>query len=73
MNSSFSGEKHSGVLPQKVGPSSDLVPTIWLTTFSALIEYSIDLRIPEGIWEHPSLKAISEAALDLMTWPNVWF
>lgn len=35
------------------------------------MEYSLDLDIPEYIWSHPVLVELSNAAMDIMTWPNV--
>ncbi|KAH8102071.1 terpenoid synthase [Cristinia sonorae] len=36
----------------------------------AMVEYSLDINIPEGIWDHPILVAMSKAVIDIMTWPN---
>ncbi|KAI0334296.1 terpenoid synthase [Cubamyces sp. BRFM 1775] len=36
----------------------------------AMIEYSLDLQIPEYVWEHPVLQEMSKAVIDIMTWPN---
>ncbi|EMD32753.1 hypothetical protein CERSUDRAFT_126560 [Gelatoporia subvermispora B] len=36
----------------------------------AMIEYSLDLQIPEFVWDHPVLEGLSKAAIDIMTWPN---
>ncbi|KAI0079068.1 terpenoid synthase [Panus rudis PR-1116 ss-1] len=36
----------------------------------AMVEYSLDLQIPEYVWEHPILDGLSKAAIDIMTWPN---
>ncbi|PIL24732.1 terpene synthase [Ganoderma sinense ZZ0214-1] len=36
----------------------------------SMIEYSLDLRIPEDVWDHPILQDMSNALIDLMTWPN---
>ncbi|KAL4246227.1 Terpene synthase [Abortiporus biennis] len=36
----------------------------------AMVEYSIDCKIPSYVWEHPVLVGISKAAIDIMTWPN---
>ena len=37
----------------------------------AMVEYSLDLQIPEHVWDHPILQEMSKAAIDIMTWPNV--
>jgi hypothetical protein len=43
-----------------------------LTTVSlAMIEYSLDLDLPDIVFENPIIKAMSDATTDLMTWPNV--
>ncbi len=36
-----------------------------------MVEYSLDLQIPEYVWEHPILQQMSKAVIDIMTWPNV--
>lgn len=36
-----------------------------------MVEYSLDLQIPEHVWDHPVLDGLSKAAIDIMTWPNV--
>ncbi|KAI0655721.1 terpenoid synthase [Cubamyces menziesii] len=36
----------------------------------AMVEYSLDLQIPENVWEHPVLQEMSKAVIDIMTWPN---
>ncbi|OSD03851.1 terpenoid synthase [Trametes coccinea BRFM310] len=36
----------------------------------AMVEYSLDLQIPEHVWEHPVLQEMSKAMIDIMTWPN---
>lgn len=36
-----------------------------------MVEYSLDLQIPEYVWEHPVLQEMSKAVIDIMTWPNV--
>ncbi|KAI0334297.1 terpenoid synthase [Cubamyces sp. BRFM 1775] len=36
----------------------------------AMVEYSLDLQIPEHIWNHPVLQEMSKAVIDIMTWPN---
>jgi len=38
---------------------------------SAMIEYSLDLDLPDVVFENPIIKAMSDATTDLMTWPNV--
>jgi len=38
---------------------------------SAMVEYSLDLDIPDYVFEHPILMAMSNATTDMMTWPNV--
>ena len=37
----------------------------------AMIEYSLDLDLPDEVFENPIIKAMSDATNDLMTWPNV--
>ncbi|OBZ74511.1 Alpha-muurolene synthase [Grifola frondosa] len=36
----------------------------------AMVEYSLDLQVPEFVWDHPILQEMSKAAIDIMTWPN---
>ncbi|KAI0363928.1 terpenoid synthase [Pilatotrama ljubarskyi] len=36
----------------------------------AMVEYSLDLQIPEYVWDHPVLQEMSKAVIDIMTWPN---
>lgn len=35
------------------------------------IEYSLDLDLPDEVFENPIIRAMSKATNDLMTWPNV--
>lgn len=37
----------------------------------AIVEYSLDLDLPDEVFESPIIKAMSDATNDLMTWPNV--
>lgn len=37
----------------------------------ASIEYSLDLDLPDDVFENPIVQAMSDATNDLMTWPNV--
>lgn len=36
-----------------------------------LIEYSLDLELPEEVVEHPVILALNQSANDLVTWSNV--
>jgi len=36
-----------------------------------LIEYSLDLELPDDVIEHPIIMALSQGANDLVTWANV--
>jgi len=36
-----------------------------------MIEYSLDLDIPDYVFEHPIVTAMSKATNDMATWPNV--
>ncbi|RDX42205.1 terpenoid synthase [Lentinus brumalis] len=36
----------------------------------AMVEYSLDLQIPEYVWDDPILQEMSKAVIDIMTWPN---
>lgn len=38
---------------------------------TAMLEYSLDLDIPDYVFEDPIVKAMSDATTDIMTWPNV--
>lgn len=39
----------------------------------AMVEYSLDLDIPDYVFSNPIVKAISDATSDLMSWPNVCY
>lgn len=44
----------------------------WIDVASvASIEYSLDLDLPDDVFENPIVQAMSDATNDLMTWPNV--
>ena len=36
-----------------------------------MVEYSLDIKVPEHVWDHPMLREMSKAVIDIMTWPNV--
>ncbi|KAI0320536.1 isoprenoid synthase domain-containing protein [Amylostereum chailletii] len=36
----------------------------------AMIEYSLDIDLPDHVLAHPIVAGISEAAIDIYTWPN---
>ncbi|THU89284.1 terpenoid synthase [Dendrothele bispora CBS 962.96] len=36
----------------------------------AMIQYSLDIDLPDFVFEHPVIRAMSDATNDLMTWPN---
>ena len=36
-----------------------------------LIEYSLDMELPDYVIEHPVIMALNQAANDLVTWTNV--
>lgn len=36
-----------------------------------LIEYSLDLELPDAVVEHPVIVALNDGANDLVTWSNV--
>ncbi|KAG1898866.1 terpenoid synthase [Suillus fuscotomentosus] len=44
--------------------------TIGGALVEAMIEYSLDLDLPDVVFENPIIKAMSDATTDLMTWPN---
>jgi len=44
--------------------------TIGGALVEAMIEYSLDLDLPDEVFEHPIIQAMSDATNDLMTWPN---
>ncbi|EIW76869.1 terpenoid synthase [Coniophora puteana RWD-64-598 SS2] len=44
--------------------------TIGGAMVEAMIEYSLDIDLPDFIFEHPTIIAMSEATNDIMTWPN---
>ena len=37
----------------------------------AMVEYSLDLDVPDYVFDHPTIRAMSDATTDIMTWPNV--
>jgi hypothetical protein len=41
------------------------------TTLTAMVEYSLDLDIPDNVMKHPTVRALCDAACDAVTWPNV--
>ncbi|KAK7459648.1 hypothetical protein VKT23_009630 [Stygiomarasmius scandens] len=44
--------------------------TIGCGMVEAMIEYSLDIDLPDYVFEHPTIRAMSDATNDLMTWPN---
>ncbi|KAG2145439.1 terpenoid synthase [Suillus bovinus] len=44
--------------------------TIGGALVEAMVEYSLDLNLPDIVFENPIIKAMSDATTDLMTWPN---
>lgn len=44
--------------------------TIGGALVEAMVEYSLDLDLPDVVFENPIIKAMSDATTDLMTWPN---
>ncbi|THU86033.1 terpenoid synthase [Dendrothele bispora CBS 962.96] len=44
--------------------------TIGCGMVEAMIEYSLDIDLPEHVFEHPIIRAMSDATNDMMTWPN---
>lgn len=40
---------------------------LWL----AMVEYSLGIDLPDFVFEHPIIRAMSDATTDIMTWPNV--
>ncbi|KAF5319865.1 hypothetical protein D9758_018520 [Tetrapyrgos nigripes] len=44
--------------------------TIGCGMVEAMIEYSLDIDLPDYIFEHPIIRAMSDTTNDLMTWPN---
>jgi len=36
-----------------------------------LVEYSLDLELPDAVIEHPVIAALNQGANDLVTWSNV--
>ncbi|KAK0481138.1 isoprenoid synthase domain-containing protein [Armillaria luteobubalina] len=45
--------------------------TIGAALVEAMVEYSLDLDIPDHVFDDPIVIARSEAITDIMTWPNV--
>ncbi|KDR76843.1 hypothetical protein GALMADRAFT_25350, partial [Galerina marginata CBS 339.88] len=44
--------------------------TIGAALVEAMVEYSLDLKIPDDVFNDPIVIAMSEATTDIMTWPN---
>ncbi|KZV74593.1 terpenoid synthase [Peniophora sp. CONT] len=44
--------------------------TIGGAMVEAMVEYSLDINIPAYVFENPVVKAMDDAANDIMTWPN---
>ncbi|KAI0771415.1 isoprenoid synthase domain-containing protein [Irpex lacteus] len=44
--------------------------TIGGALVEAMVQYSLDIELPDEVLEHPNMKGISDAAIDLMAWPN---
>ncbi|KAH8923561.1 terpenoid synthase [Atractiella rhizophila] len=44
--------------------------TIGSGLVKAITEYSVDLDMPDYVFEHPVMKAMSDATDDILTWPN---
>ncbi|PPQ97140.1 hypothetical protein CVT26_000623 [Gymnopilus dilepis] len=44
--------------------------TIGAPLVEAMIEYSLDLKIPDYVFDDPIVIAMSQATTDIMTWPN---
>jgi len=36
-----------------------------------MIEYSLDIDLPDHVFDNEIIKAMSDATTDIMTWPNV--
>lgn len=36
-----------------------------------MVEYSLDIDLPDFVFEDPVVRAMSDAVNDIMTWPNV--
>lgn len=36
-----------------------------------MVEYSLGIDLPDFVFEHPIIRAMSDATTDIMTWPNV--
>ncbi|KAF9256195.1 terpenoid synthase [Marasmius fiardii PR-910] len=40
---------------------------------AAMVEYAIDLNLPDGMFEHPATVSMSDALIDIMAWANKEF
>lgn len=36
-----------------------------------MVEYALEIDLPDFIFEDPIIRAMSDATTDIMTWPNV--
>ncbi|KAF9562678.1 terpenoid synthase [Agrocybe pediades] len=44
--------------------------TIGAALVEAMVEYSLDINLPDYVFENEVVKALSDATTDIMTWPN---
>ncbi|EIW80046.1 terpenoid synthase [Coniophora puteana RWD-64-598 SS2] len=44
--------------------------TIGGAMVEAMVEYSLDIDLPDYVFEHSTIRAMSDATNDMMTWPN---
>jgi len=44
--------------------------TIGAAMVEAMVEYSLDLDIPDSVFQDPIIRGMSDATSDIMTWPN---
>ena len=64
-------DRENGVVPDLESYISMRRDTSGCKPCWALIEYAYNLDLPDEVMDHPIIRALGEAANDLVTWSNV--
>jgi hypothetical protein len=54
----------------KVRPFAPHVFALLMHMDAAIIEYAVQADLPDNVFDHPTVIAMSQAATDILTWPN---
>jgi hypothetical protein len=54
----------------KVRPFAPHAFALLMRMDAAIIEYAVQADLPDSVFEHPTVIAMSETATDILTWPN---